>query len=164
MNETGMSKREATEYVHEVSAFSGADYENFTAGYRKAEEEIINNGLLKSQPFNGTMYRGIALDDVDYYAFIENVEVGSTMRMKSISSWSSNIDVAVGYSAQQDIGDRRVIFVNKKNKTASSIKHISSVPSEDEVLAPSTAKWKVTEIKSSSDSLGRYTLVEVEEI
>lgn len=77
-----------------------------------------------------------------------------------MSSYSTDESTAMGFSMMFEETDKGVVFVSK-SKNGVSIKNISSVPREDEVLVPKGVKFKM--IKEPYEKDGR-TYIEVEEV
>jgi len=86
--------------------------------------------------------------------------------MKGPSSWSSNESKSLNFAHRGT--ERKVMFSLPTTNKAASVKHLSSMPSEDEVLAPSDVKYKVKSVdkrkkRGHSESTAIY-YVELEEV
>lgn len=145
MSETGMSREEAQEFQNTVIEYFGGDYSLFGAGKNPEGTRIIDEGLSKMPIYNGTYYRGIegvVSKDVDYFA---NLNAGDVIKMRNVSSWTSDSSVAEQFANAGSMWEDSVILTCTKNKSAVGVQHISKFgAAEAEVLAPSTARWKVS--------------------
>lgn len=146
IDETGLPEKEAKAVKSAMNEYFGNDYKDFTAGKKEKEVNLIDDALAKMDAYDGEIYRGMHLFPRDLDALLENADVGKKLRMKSISSWSSNESVANRFS-QLDGDANSVVFVCKNNETGVGVRHLSKVGAgEDEVLAPSTSKWEIVSI------------------
>lgn len=146
IDETGYTDDEASKVKKVLNDYFGNDYKEFTAGDRQEDVKVIDKALHKMQPYDGEIYRGMHLVPRYLDALMQNAQVGSEVMMKSISSWTSAESVADRFS-QIDSDSNSVIFVCKNNESGVGVRHLSKLGAkEDEVLAPSTAKWRITKI------------------
>ena len=146
MNETGYSEKEARKLHTTLMEYLGGDYGKFTEGKRKEEEKVIDDGLARMGAYDGPIYRGMSFPGIENgISQFEGIEVGDELSMKSVSSWSSDIDAARDFSEIDRPGMDSVLLVCGNNKSGVGVQHISKFrDSEAEVLAPSKGKWKVT--------------------
>ena len=136
----------ANEFLHEDDAgIRNSGYKNLNndkAIYSKNLDEFINI----SPKYDGQIYRGIKVDDNTLKEF-DTKNIGTTIDMKGVSSWSSDMDVAKNYSksATEHMTNRNgVVFItNGNNKTGASTYHLSGFENEKEVTVPSTTKYKI---------------------
>lgn len=149
MEETGYSPEEAKKFHDALIDYVG-DYESENKDKRVS---IIDEGLSRMGAYDGEIYRGMFFERGSEKDFqeLEAVEVGDELKMRGLSSWSSSRWVAEDFADEGGRDKSSVIITCKNNKSGVGVKHISRFAnSEDEVLAPSTAKWKVTGKKSMS--------------
>lgn len=146
MDETGLAEKDAKDVKSAMNEYFGNDYKDFTAGKKEKEVKLIDDALAKMDAYDGEIYRGMHLVPRNLDALLENAGVGKKLKMKSISSWSSNESVANRFS-QIDGDSNSVVFVCKNNETGVGVRHLSKVGAgEDEVLAPSTSEWEIVSI------------------
>ena len=146
MEDTGYSESEARKLQETMLDYLGGDYGAYTKGKKKKEADVIDKGLEQMPKFDGGIYRGMYFEDgvADFKKF-EELDIGDEIGMKSISSWSSREEVASRYGCVTTDDINTVMLSCKTNKSAVGVQHISKWgKKEAEVLAPSTAKWKVT--------------------
>lgn len=156
----GVSDKEADQMAKAIGAFSGIDYSVIrkfqTDGpppdmskYAKPLEDFIE----KSPKWDGgEVYRGIRVDNNTAKAIIANAQAGKTMGQMGASSWSTNRQVSeksfayVNSTAVRTGQKTAIIFRSNGQQNGTSIKHISAIPSEDEVLMSNNARWKPTKV------------------
>lgn len=144
IEETGYSEEEAKKFHSALIEWFGGDYEEFTAGNRKEQEKIINNGLARMGAYDGTIGRGMVFSDKSEYDKIACLKIGEIVPGKSIYAWSSEMDIAKNYSAIQYKNKDSVLLVCDDNKTGVGMQHISKYgKTEAEILAPSTTKYEI---------------------
>ncbi len=162
MKETGMSYDEATDAYYAMRDYFGTGYKSIRAGdtpNAAAKAKLIDEVITNSRSYDGTIYRGISLSTAHYDTWSKNLEVGSTIDMQGISSWSSKASVASKFASGSS--GKSVIFTVKSTKYASPVQHLSHYGSgEAEVLAPSYVKYTV----SSYTVSGNVTKVILEEL
>ena len=153
LEETGYSEEEAKKFHDNIRDFFGGDFGAFAAGLKEEEEKIIDDGLARMGAYDGEIYRGMKFDDYskDSLLKFKNSKVGDEIEMRTISSWSSDRNVADGFGGLNELSGSSVILVCKNNKTAVGVQHISKfAKKEAEVLAPSASRWRVTKKKTIS--------------
>ena len=150
IKDTGFSENKAKQLQSDMHDYLGGDYAGFVNGKYPDKVKRIDEGLSKMPSYNGEIYRGMNVDNDTMKSF-ENLKEGDPIKMKSISSWSSNKEVATDYGGIYGKDNNSVIFVCDNNKSGSGVQHISKWGKrESEVLLPSTAKWKVTQNKTQT--------------
>lgn len=164
--ETGYSDKEAKEFHQNMQYYFGGNYEAFTEGEAVKEIKIIDAGLARMKAYDGDIYRGMGfLDDYkDSYLQFKNIEVGSEISMRSLSSWTSDIEAAQAFGGKPEAYRDTVLLVCKNNKTSVGVQHISNYRDvEAEVLARSDTKWTVKSVETRNsydayeDYLANYT-------
>lgn len=147
--ETGMSEQNAKKFQQCLIEWFGGQYEEFTAGNRKKEEKIIDEGLMKMPTYNNLIYRGLHFQngDKNWENFAQK-QVGDIIKMKSISSWSSEISVAEQYAENINEYEDSVILFCEENKNGVACQNISKFgTAEAEVLCPSFSCWEISDKK-----------------
>lgn len=155
-DETGYSDVEAVGFQRCLTEWLGGDYEAFTRGEMGDYVKVIDDGLSRMGAFDGRMFRGMhflkdSTGDMEAFAQFSSINIGDTLQMKSISSWTSTAPIAERYASIGNSGVESVLLVCNSNKTAAGVRHLSKWRTlEDEVLAPSTARWQVTGVFKKS--------------
>jgi hypothetical protein len=132
-------RKHAKELVQSVQDYSTIHYENIRSGKDEARASKIEEFIAASPKWNGSgqLYRGIGVKNLDSF------KVGASVDMKGASSWSSQEDIALGFLPQEG---KRVIFSLPRTDNGVSIKHVSMVPFEDEILISRKSKFRVKKI------------------
>lgn len=161
--ETGYDVKTAKEVNDTLNGYFDLDYKEYYNGNRKKEEKIIDEALSQMPVYDGEIYRGLHVIPEQLEGMLENCVEGAEISMKSISSWSSRREVAEKFGEVNE-STNTVIFTCKENKNAVGVRHLSQLGSaEDEVLAPTTSRWKITkidtEIKSIKTLLGEERII-----
>lgn len=192
MSMCGVDKREARDFLNAVKGFSWQwDYEirayqcgvSFTShhGHTLAEvakkAEDLEKFIEKSPKWRGPItFRGMSLSQKDLDALLADLERGEG-NMLGAASWSTNVDVSSGF-ARMHLGERSrthgdelihpVLLKIKQQKMATSIRHLSKLEHEDEVLASSKIRYrKVSVQKVKQNVYGRdydFIVIEVEAV
>ena len=153
--DTGYSEEEARKFQNAAMEYFGGDYNKILTG-KTETANIIADGLKRMPSYDGTIYRGICLED-DAIKDFTGLKAGDILPEKGrISSWSSNERVAVSFCGASDYERNSVIFECENNLTAPGVQHLSKFGTrEAEVL--SYAKYEVVEvtIESKYDYLSR---------
>lgn len=149
--QTGVSEERAKELFDSVRNFTGGFYK----GIREVDEgksnnknyikdaKNINEFLTKFKPkYEGTVYRGMTVDKATKAQIINSLRNG-TFTHPAMSSYSSNKDIASGFAYAFSENDESIIFVNK-SRSGVSIKNISRVDTEDEILIPKGTKIRMS--------------------
>ena len=141
--ETGYSDKDAKRFHQALTGYFGGDYKDYTGGWKKKEEQEINDGLSRMEAYDGPVYRGMSFNHpADRFA---DVEVGDEISMKSVSSWSSDLNAARSFAEVDRPSMASVLISCNDNKSGVGVQHLSRFRDyEAEVLMPSTSKWKVT--------------------
>lgn len=103
------------------------------------QSNMIDDFIYKSEKFKGELHRGMKFhSSEDVEKVINKLNQGKTVDMQGLSSWSSDKTVA------DDFGEEfhHIIF-HVENKSGASIKELSKFDNEDEVLLPTTARFKL---------------------
>lgn len=160
--ETGYSADKAKKVQKVMDDYFGDGYAAFTAGNKVKETAIIDEALSKMAIYDGDIWRGMHLINRKYDEFMQNVVIGAEIQMPSVSSWTSRDRVADRF-AEIKQRNNSIIFKCINNRSAVGVQHISELGySEAEVLAPSTARWRVVSIETK-DKINEYGAVWVDD-
>lgn len=112
------------------------------------QEQALEQYIEKAPKWNGgETFRGVKLTDDD----LKRYTIGSERDMLGTSSWSSSEDVAKEFSDDGPFSERkRVIFHSNTQKNGTSVRHLSPLAYEDEVLVSKRSKYRVTKIEKDS--------------
>jgi len=149
-----------------VGSFTGSSSDSIRASERSGNPSVqaqhLQAAVAAMPKQEMTVYRGMKFyGKEDYSHFIQE---GGSFSFEATSSTSTSINTAANFA-----GHPGVIF-KIKAKSAVSVKEISSVSYENELLVPHNAKFKITKVhppvhkKSSMAYTNHLHLVEVEEI
>lgn len=129
-----------------VTSRHGHTLEQITKKAKDLEEFIA-----KSPQWNGgTTYRGMSLSPMELDNLRKEMKAGAGNMLGS-ASWSTKESVSRGFASSHigetspvfgDTKTKKVLLVTKHHKKATSIKHLSNFPSEDEVLASLACRYK----------------------
>lgn len=151
---------DADYYLEAVEQYTKGDYTIVHNGDPKAEDtiEALDEMLHdKSMPvFDGTIYRGVHVDDSDDLTAAEKINAiisGGTWNEPGITSFSSRKDKAEQFAHGAGSGESGmcVLIVCKNNKSGCPIQHLTDQRPEAEVLVPSDIKdrgYKIINSKS----------------
>lgn len=160
--ETGYSADKAKKVQKVMDDYFGDGYAAFTSGNKVKETAIIDEALSKMAIYDGDIWRGMHLINRKYDEFMQNVVIGAEIQMPSVSSWTSRDRVADRF-AEIKQRNNSIIFKCINNRSAVGVQHISELGySEAEVLAPSTARWRVVSIETK-DKINEYGAVWVDD-
>ena len=143
----------ATELLNSTYSFTDAGFRDIRKAYTtpneaypkalrqlKAVDEFVE---ISPKWEGGPLYRGVRVSD----SVIATYKVGHIIDMRGPSSWSSDEDSARTFSASSAGQQNSVIFTLPSTNKATSIKHLSMYPAENEVLASSNAEYTIKSIK-----------------
>jgi hypothetical protein len=123
--------------------------DGLTSKEAKKYAEGLESFISSSPRWNGGVtYRGVNISDVSEY------KPGKIIDQKGLSSWSSSLDVAKGFTlptgGKRGASAQKVIFVSPTQNKGTSINHLSPfgqsgqiLPPQDEVLVSSSASYAV---------------------
>ena len=147
VDETGYSEPDAKVFHQTLLDYLGGDYRAFGKGSKKEAERVIDDGLSRMGSYDGEVYRGLHFPieragEVDRFA---DMNIGDEISPRSVTSWSSDEDVAWGFASAGLAAGNSVIMTCKNNKSGVGVQHISKFRDQEaEVLTPSKVGWKVT--------------------
>lgn len=132
--------------MYSVAAYTGQAYKQVRKGKYPDEVKLIDEVVYKSPKYEGTVYRGINVNET-YLSELKS-NIGGTVNMgeHGPSSWSSDQQVARNFASQ---GDHNVKLVFKmENKRGASITNVSQFgQSEGEVLHKSNESCKIKSVR-----------------
>ena len=146
MEDTGVNEEEARDMNASIAVFTGNGYMKIrdlkNKEYDKSRE-LIEKYIENAPPFDGDIYRGIALNDGG--AFAKKLFPGNELDMEGISSWTDVKSIAEKFANKRDDASYGVVF-KCKNKNGVGVKHLSNIPSESEVLQSQKTKFIITKV------------------
>ena len=160
---SGLSQKESQKSYDAIRVFTGSDFAEIRrqeagnpSGKYKETIKAVNNYLNKAPKFDGQIYRGLTFEDTaKRNEFIKKIEQNN-FKNNAMSSFSSSLSVSDSFSRPK----RSVIISVKNNKSGVSIRNISAIPKEDEVLCPKDVQYKVLSKRTKNGVVH----IEVEEI
>jgi hypothetical protein len=189
----GVSRAVAKDRVAAVEHFSGPEYPGIRAGdgdrptyytedgkkkdttpWHREQAKLINDYINDSPKYDGVIYRGFRQDTVDGAAYVEDIKKALRSKdgysLRSFSSFSSNYEIAQNFAVLTDGDDPPEAFLIevKQNTRGASIRSISTITDEDEVMVPKATRYRyigerVVEVPTISGGTTRVTVYEVEE-
>jgi hypothetical protein len=162
----GVSKEESKRMIDGIRKFSDGYYSEIRAastGVKNGFEDkakACDEFIEKSPKWaGGQLYRGVSVTDNELNDMLKNVADGKPIDMRGVSSFSSKESIAQDFS-DMNISSKRpneVIFVTNGKSTnyGTSIKHISGLPHENEVLVSAKAVFTPTKVEKK----GGYTYI-----
>lgn len=171
--ETGYSEEEAQNFQKHILDY----FHGWPEDMNEEKTRIIEDGLSRMGAYKGPIYRGMQFwktDEAEYkrwanmdaFEKLYEADVGDELKMKGLSSWSSEKFVGEDFGGMYNPDAYSVILVCNNNKSGVGVQHISHFAEQEaEVVAPSTARWRIKSkdirVKSSGKAIVR---IEVEEI
>ena len=173
---TGMSEEQANEVAHalfgykgdpEHCYFDGVDSEIRSGATPEAEEMAneIQKFIDRSPKYEGTIYRGMAVDEETLASLVPGMEFSE--KRYHVSSWSSNEQVGQRYAnmGQHEMGGTRVVFQYSDPVHGAPVAHLSPYPTEQEVLVNNdNARYIIVNRESYMKSDREYVKIVLEEI
>lgn len=136
-----VSSKEGFEMAQAVHQYAGNDnYRKIRNGEMPETAKQLDNLVSKSAPYQGNIYRGMSFGD-DF--FKNDLYPGATFDTRGVSSWSSDKKHADMFANRKQYG----VLLSVKNKSGASIAFLSKDEKEQEVLNPSTARYRVKSVK-----------------
>ena len=165
MNLTGVDEGDADNMYWAIYDWSGSMSDETRAASRGESSDkydILRADRLErfielSPKWNGgTTWRGLDLPD----NVIEQFKVGQTFDPMGIASWSTEQDVARGFTRLSN----QFYLRCEKPQNGTSIKFASNCPSEDEVMTSGRCQYRVVNITKTTDGYRPITIVDLEPI
>ena len=151
-NITRMSEKDAIESARAINSFTKFAYDDIRnleyAGKTSPEVKAINRYLDKMPKFQGEVSRGKQFDSPEEaQTFINKMKQGAPYVLPAMSSFSSDIGTAQKFAnIEKSAGVEKstpMVLVVATNKRGVSIRSLSDVRNEDEVLVPKKTKYKL---------------------
>lgn len=150
--------KEAQEMSDAITNFSISSYDKVReAGFKgsppasaesKAEADLLDKYVDTAPKFDGTVYRGIGVDAETGQALVEAAKNGNIINQMGAASFSTDRKISEDFADMNAPDDgMAILYVSKGIQNGSSIKNISDIPGEDEVLMSSKARWKPTGVE-----------------
>ena len=122
----------------------------------KSSIKAIDQYVKKMPAFDGVIHRGISFESKEEQSsFLSKISKGYSL--DAMSSFSSSKATAKGFAESSSFG---ILFV-VKNKSGASIRNLSEIKAEDEVLVPKGVKYKIADKPKKS---GNIIIVKMEEL
>ncbi len=153
----GVSQSQAEQLVTSVENYTGVYYRDIReyqqSGEPKEAAEYaqgIENYIKVAPKWDGGVtYRGIS--DIPNDVYEQLTTKGNVIDMKGTSSWSSRESVARNFAGMSTFGNN-IVFVSETQSRGTSIRHLSTIPHEDEVVASKDASYVVKRTKKDKKS------------
>jgi len=110
----------------------------------------INDYIENSPKYDGTIYRGFRQDTGDGGSYVQKIKAAlksdDGYSLRSVSSFSSDFEIAKEFAVKSGDGKNpppEVFLIEiKRNTTGASIRSVSEIPMEAEVLVPSGTRYR----------------------
>ena len=156
----GVDREEASGMVEAVRKYTLGDYASVHNGAPQAAQTIEALDRMITNPnmpvFDGTIYRGVHILDSDGLTAREKVEAiisSGQWNEAGITSFSDDRSVARRFATGGAYGNEsegiNVLIINRDNRTAVPIQHLTTQRPEHEVLYPSDIRDRGFTITSS---------------
>ena len=162
-----VSKEKAKDMAVSVSKYSGSYYDDIRAAsrgeshdeYDKKCAQDIEEFIAASPKWEGgRIYRGVGINDRDVLdKIIQDAWHKKPIDMRGMSSWSSKKSIAQSFgesNTQKYKGGKTVMFITNGKTSGgkgTSIKHLSQLPHENEVLMSKEAVFTPSKITTGKD-------------
>lgn len=160
--QTGASDAEAAAMYNSVHNFSMSAYHGIRAyahdgpppsGSRTDAENLEKFIASSPQWDDGDLYRGIHVNADVADQILAQAKSGKPIDQRGPASWSTSKGVADDFAEKGKPGEVSIIFRTSGRQNGTSIKHLSSFPSENEVLMSNDARWVASEVREISPGL-----------
>lgn len=138
----------AANMVHTLDAYTSSQHNEIRHGQsddRRKQRELLDDFIYSMPKYEGAIYRGRRLSGDKFTELMDNLKKGNTIGMGGPSSWSTSKSVAEDFSqhSYSDTNDVRIMFVLPGNKSGASVKFSAYHENENEVVQPSTGRFKL---------------------
>ncbi len=137
--------------------------ESQKAGKYSIIADRINDYVKSSTPFKGEIYRGISFGSTDEaLSWAKGDSDGILDNQNAHASWTSNWDKARKFAGDNSVNDftSQPVIIKTNNKSGASIKNLSNIGTEDEVLVVKDTRHRVKNVVYEDGVL----IVETEEV
>ena len=163
MKSLKVDKKEAKAILDSLEVYTLGSYtdirkaeRNNTPGMDRKHSNNLSTFIDKSPKWESPAYRGIQVDKDIADKLLASK--GQDIDMGGTSSWSSSKNTASSFSLYKNQGKTPVLFQVEKPGRGTSIRHLSSLPGENEVLVHKDQKYKVEDAKMQPDGFLLVTL------
>ena len=140
-----------------VNSYTGNAYVEMRKGKRPDEVKLIDEVVYKSPKYEGTVYRGINVNESYLFSLKSNIGGSVNMRKHGPASWSSDVSTAKDFSKH---GNGINIVFKMENKRGASITNVSKFgKAEGEVLHKSNESYTIKSVRKQ----GQYHVVTLED-
>ncbi len=149
MEDTGSSEKEAFKMYVAMNGWCSISYMSMRKeGDKNENTRYLKKYIEKSPKWNGNgpVYRGMGMDAKK----VKDLKPGKTLDMKGASSWTSSEGVAHKFAdghANDPSSQAQIIFKLDKANHGTSIRHLSSMPAENEVVLSDKVSFKITKVE-----------------
>ena len=157
----------AEQMLDGLQYYSGSGYSEIRYAYNNPSAppeltrqlQLIDEYISGAPKWEGTIYRGINVSA----STAQGILSSGNIDMLGPSSWSSEESVAQRFAYGGE--DVNMVFVLNDNVSGASITHVATYNGgESEVLAPSTARYAVDNVREVEQNGYRFMYVDVHEI
>ena len=137
--------------------------ESQKAGKYSIIADRINDYVKSSTPFKGEIYRGISFGSTDEaLSWAKGDSDGILDNQNAHASWTSNWDKARKFAGDNSVNDftSQPVIIKTNNKSGASIKNLSNIGTEDEVVVVKDTRHRVKNVVYEDGVL----IVETEEV
>lgn len=137
--------------------------ESQKAGKYSLVADRITDYVKSSTPFKGEIYRGISFGSTDEaLSWAKGDKDGILDNQNAHASWTSNWDKARGFAGNNSVNDftSQPVIIKTNNKSGASIKNLSNIGAEDEVVVAKDTRHRVKKVVYEDGVL----IVETEEV
>ena len=159
---TGRDLTESREIIKSIFDFTQDEYVNIRdseiKGKPNQDAKNINKYISDMPSYKGEIYRGLSFNnEKDLNTFLTSAMTGG-IKTPSMSSFSSDKEIAEGFSLSKG-PDYRVVMTVTDNKRGKSIKGLSVSSGDNEVIVPKNTKYKVNSV-TNKDGFYKISLSE----
>jgi hypothetical protein len=137
--------------------------ESQKAGKYSVIADRITDYVKSSTPFKGEIYRGISFGSTDEaLSWAKGDKDGILDNQNAHASWTSNWDKARKFAGNNSVNDftSQPVIIKTNNKSGASIKNLSNIGTEDEVVVVKDTRHRVKNVVYEDGVL----IVETEEV
>lgn len=173
---TGLSTDDARRAISNINDFTGDLYDMYrgldrSKGTADPNVAAVYKYIQKAPKFQGEIYRGLNFSSQENLeSFLNFVGNNKGIKLDAMSSFSSSKNTAQNFASGQtgtsnNPGNYGVVLHVKANKSGVSIKKFSSLPEENEVLAPKGASYRAVSAGKPRQEGGKtYVDIYLEEV
>ena len=118
-------------------------YKKHLEKYKRMGQKIQDFLMASTSRPAVPKFRGVPLSDKMLKDRIDLIKTGGAFEEKAMNSWSTSPSTARGFAKSIKEAPNRVMY-RTVNKTGTSVKGVSQIGSEGEILTPANTRYKVT--------------------